>query len=76
MMQLPQGGTAIGTGVNSHKGFAKAFCQTMEKVSGFKVKPASNFLEISKSNLAFLFSEIVFPLFLFFFATVRISTLL
>ena len=60
MMQLPQGGTAIGTGVNSHKGFAKAFCQTMEKVSGFKVKPAPNFFQglSSQDNSAELSSAV------------------
>ena len=45
MLQLPQGGTAIGTGVNSHRNFPKAFCQALEKASGFKVKPATNFFQ-------------------------------
>ena len=45
MMELPQGGTAIGTGVNSHKNFSKNFCEAVEKVSGLKVKPASNFFQ-------------------------------
>ena len=45
MLQLPQGGTAIGTGVNSHRNFPKAFCQALEKTSGFKVKPATNFFQ-------------------------------
>ena len=46
MLELPQGGTAIGTGVNSHKNFSKAFCQALEKTSGFKVKPAPNFFKV------------------------------
>ena len=45
MLELPQGGTAIGTGVNSHKNFSKSFCESVEKISGLKVKPASNFFQ-------------------------------
>ena len=45
MLELPQGGTAIGTGVNSHKDFSKNFCSSVEKLTSFKVKPASNFFQ-------------------------------
>ena len=45
MLNLPQGGTAIGTGVNAHKDFPKYFCNAVEKVTGFNVKPASNFFQ-------------------------------
>ena len=59
-MQLPQGGTAIGTGVNSHRNFPKAFCQALEKTSGFKVKPATNFFQglSSQDNSAELSSAL------------------
>ena len=60
MLELPQGGTAIGTGVNSHKNFSKAFCQALEKTSGFKVKPAPNFFQglSSQDNSAELSSAL------------------
>ena len=60
MLLLPQGGTAIGTGVNSHKNFPKAFCQALEKTSGFKVKPTTNFFQglSSQDNSAELSSAL------------------
>jgi fumarate hydratase class II len=60
MLELPQGGTAIGTGVNSHKSFAKNFCESVEKASGLKVKPASNFFQglSSQDNAAELSSAL------------------
>tara|TARA_Y100001970_G_scaffold292970_1_gene436927 strand:- start:3804 stop:5201 length:1398 start_codon:yes stop_codon:yes gene_type:complete len=60
MLELPQGGTAIGTGVNSHKNFSKAFCQALEKTTGFRVKPAPNFFQglSSQDNSAELSSAI------------------
>ena len=60
MMELPQGGTAIGTGVNSHKNFSKNFCEALDKVSGLKVKPASNFFQglSSQDNAAELSSAL------------------
>lgn len=33
--ELPQGGTAVGTGVNAHPEFAKRFSQTLSEMSGF-----------------------------------------
>ena len=60
MMELPQGGTAIGTGVNSHKNFSKNFCEALDKVSGLKVKPVSNFFQglSSQDNAAELSSAL------------------
>ena len=43
MNELPQGGTAIGTGINAHKDFSKHFCSELNKLSKFKTKPAKNF---------------------------------
>ena len=45
LLQLPQGGTAVGTGINAHKQFAKYFAQEMTKLSGGKDKfvPGENF---------------------------------
>ena len=40
--QLPQGGTAVGTGVNSHPLFAGKFCETLSNQTGFHFVPSSN----------------------------------
>lgn len=45
MKELPQGGTAIGTGINAHKDFSKNFCSELNKLSKFNTKPAKNFFQ-------------------------------
>ena len=45
MNELPQGGTAIGTGINTHKDFSKNFCGEVNKISKLKTKPAKNFFQ-------------------------------
>ena len=42
-LELPQGGTAVGSGVNAHKQFAKYFAQEMSKLSGSKCTVSKNF---------------------------------
>ena len=44
-LELPQGGTAVGSGINAHKQFAKCFAQEISKLYGNKCKftPADNF---------------------------------
>jgi fumarate hydratase class II len=44
-LELPQGGTAVGSGINAHKQFAKIFAQELTKLSGSNCKcvPSSNF---------------------------------
>ena len=43
--QLPQGGTAIGTGVNAHKDFGKIFASEVQKLSKLNVKTSSNYFK-------------------------------
>ncbi len=45
LLELPQGGTAVGSGINAHKQFAKCFAQEISKLSGSKYKfvPSKNF---------------------------------
>ena len=45
LLELPQGGTAVGSGINAHKQFSKYFTQEMTKLLGskFKFSPAKNF---------------------------------
>ncbi len=41
-LELPQGGTAVGSGINAHKQFAKYFAQEVTKLSGSKYKYVSS----------------------------------
>ena len=45
LLELPQGGTAVGSGVNAHKNFSKYFAQEMTKLlgKGNKCMPSKNF---------------------------------
>ena len=55
LLELPQGGTAIGTGINAHARFAKVFAQEITKLSGNKYKsvPSDNFFhELSSQDTA------------------------
>ncbi len=42
-LELPQGGTAVGSGINAHKQFAKYFSQELTKLYGSKFIPSNNF---------------------------------
>ena len=42
---LPQGGTAIGTGVNAHKDFGKIFVAEVKKITKLEVKTSSNYFK-------------------------------
>ena len=45
LLELPQGGTAVGSGINAHKNFPKFFAQEMTKLlgKGNKCIPSKNF---------------------------------
>lgn len=43
LQKLPQGGTAVGTGVNTHPDFAKLFNQHLSELTGIRFTPAANF---------------------------------
>jgi fumarate hydratase class II len=43
--QLPQGGTAIGTGINSHKDFGKIFAAEVKKITKLDVKTSTNYFK-------------------------------
>ena len=50
---MPQGGTAVGTGINAHPRFAKEFAKELSKLSGHKIKPSNNFFHsISSQDLS------------------------
>ena len=51
MSALPLGGTAVGTGVNSHADFPANFCSEISRLSGFSFHPANNlFIGISTQD--------------------------
>lgn len=53
LRQLPQGGTAVGTGINAHPAFAASFCQQLSTDTGTTVTPADNFFfGISSQDLS------------------------
>jgi fumarate hydratase class II len=45
MAYLPQGGTAIGTGVNAHKDFGKLFAAEVSKLTKLNVKTSTNYFK-------------------------------
>lgn len=42
LVKLPQGGTAVGTGINCHEDFPLEFCKALNEVAGFTFEPATN----------------------------------
>jgi fumarate hydratase class II len=50
LLQLAQGGTAVGTGINAHPDFAAAFCQQLAKLTGIAFQPADNCFEAMSSQ--------------------------
>lgn len=45
MVELPQGGTAVGTGINTHPEFGEKFASSISKTSGQPFKEAANHFE-------------------------------
>ena len=43
LLLLPQGGTAVGTGINAHPRFSKEFAKEVSKLRKMKAKPSNNF---------------------------------
>jgi fumarate hydratase class II len=48
--QLPQGGTAIGTGVNAHKDFGKVFASEVSKLTKLNVRASANYFKSLSSQ--------------------------
>ncbi len=45
LLALAQGGTAVGTGINAHPGFAQAFCGELRELTGIAFRPSRNYFE-------------------------------
>ena len=54
---LAQGGTAVGTGLNTHRKFAALFASEMARETGLPFKPADNFFEALASHDALVFAH-------------------
>ena len=45
LLCLAQGGTAVGTGINAHPQFSRAFCRALTHLTGIDFQPNRNFFE-------------------------------
>ena len=45
LQKLPQGGTAVGTGINAHEEFAEKVCAELVALTGVRFAPKENFFE-------------------------------
>jgi len=50
LLTIAQGGTAVGTGLNTVRGFDKRFCTELRKLTGSKFSPAPNKFEAMASH--------------------------
>ena len=57
LYQLAQGGTAVGTGLNTKKGFAAAFAARIAALTGLPFVPAPNTFEALAAHDALLFAH-------------------
>ncbi len=57
LLALAQGGTAVGTGLNAHEGFAEAFAQNMSALTGKPFTTAVNKFEALASHDAMVFAH-------------------
>ncbi len=54
LLSLPQGGTAVGTGLNRHADFDRAFCERMSALTGLPFTPNPNKFEGMGAHDAFV----------------------
>ena len=50
LLYLAQGGTAVGTGLNSSKDFTNGFLKALGKMTGIKFKKSKNYFESLSSH--------------------------
>lgn len=50
LLQLAQGGTAVGTGVNAHEDFAEKFAQHLSENTGLSFTPSDNFFALMSAQ--------------------------
>ncbi|GAA4876780.1 aspartate ammonia-lyase [Kitasatospora terrestris] len=54
LCEINMGGTAIGTGLNAHPGFAQACADHLARITGVPVHPARDLVEATQSTGAFI----------------------
>lgn len=54
LAELGIGGTAVGTGLNTHSRYRPLMAKNLSKVTGLKLKPAKNYFEAMQSMLPFM----------------------
>lgn len=54
LAELGIGGTAVGTGLNTHVNYRTVMAKNLSKVSGLKLKPTRNYFEAMQSMLPFM----------------------
>ncbi|MBM3490126.1 MAG: class II fumarate hydratase [Alphaproteobacteria bacterium] len=57
LLELAQGGTAVGTGLNARKGFDKAIAAEIARLTGLKFRPAANKFEALAAHDAMVFAS-------------------
>ena len=57
LLPLAQGGTAVGTGLNTRKGFAKMFAAEVAKYTGLPFRTAPNKFEVLAAHDAYVFAH-------------------
>ncbi|MFA5944534.1 MAG: class II fumarate hydratase [Candidatus Thermoplasmatota archaeon] len=56
LLELAQGGTAVGTGLNAHPEFGARVAAKLEEATGFKFREAANHFEAQASRDAYVFA--------------------
>jgi len=54
LLEIAQGGTAVGSGINAHKNFGKLFAKNLKKLTKFSFKTAPNKFESLSSHDVFI----------------------
>jgi fumarate hydratase class II len=54
LLSLPQGGTAVGTGLNRHRDFDRVFCERIAALTGLRFTPSPNKFEGMGAHDAFV----------------------
>lgn len=54
LLEIAQGGTAVGSGINAHKNFGKIFANNLKKLTGMPFKTAPNKFESLASHDVFI----------------------
>lgn len=57
LCRVALGGTAVGTGLNTHPDFSRLVCKALSEETGYPIEPAENFFEALSANEALVFAH-------------------